>query len=606
MGSLFWIKSAALEAPCTIEQVSRWQKSVARAQSFQPYEYNDCRKISRASSFGFEPMSHGHSNERLSVDDTEKRRRPRSLTPHSGRLSSPSLSLATTAAATLQPENSSTISIGIFSNVIDNYVDVPATFFKDENCNENWISRDLVAKLGLTGFEKFGDDAPDGKLEDGMPFLFDGRISLGWKWKNPHPLSGQMDAADYLVVPEDIGVKCPMVWLKASLSGVPDAELKPVSPIHAPVPNKVMPHFDSSFGAPMEKTPSNAAASISSVDGSKSDSEKDGFIDEGELYSDVSDKAKWADEWMKMFSKNIKDMFEKEREGSMGRVKIAILDTGVDHKHLLIDGAKSGEVPRLIECCSFVGDSDGATDNSRTQDTDGHGTHIAGLIMELAPCAEMYIAKISNDRKVYKEKNRIADAIRWAVKKNVDIISMSFGFPSGLGHDPIRHELEKACSSSKNILLFAAASNKGKEFGATFPASDPSVICIYATDGHGYGSKLNPQIHNRKTRFATLGHAVKSIKAGTTAGEARGSGTSYATPIAAAIAANILELALRTNMHHKFYSILKSKQGMEKVFSIMVPKDDVNDLDCLILKNLFHRHMRITSIHDVILMTLDP
>jgi hypothetical protein len=183
---------------------------------------------------------------------------------------------------------------------------------------------------------------------------------------------------------------------------------------------------------------------------------------------------------------------------------------------------------------------------------------------------------------------------------------MSFGFPSGLGHDSIRYELEKACSSSKNILLFAAASNKGREFGATFPASDPSVICIYATDGHGYGTKLNPQIHNRKTRFATLGHAVKSIKAGTKTGEARGSGTSYATPIAAAIAANILELALRTNMHHKFYSILKSRQGMEKVFSIMVPKDDVNDLDCLILKNLFHRHMRDTSIHDVILMTLDP
>jgi hypothetical protein len=183
---------------------------------------------------------------------------------------------------------------------------------------------------------------------------------------------------------------------------------------------------------------------------------------------------------------------------------------------------------------------------------------------------------------------------------------MSFGFPSELGHDSIRSELEKASSSSKNILLFAAASNKGKEFVPTFPASDNSVICIYATDGHGYGSKLNPQIHSRKTRFATLGHGVKSIKAGTKVEEVRGTGTSYATPIAAAIAANILELALRTEMEHKFFKKLKSRDGMEKVFSIMVPKDDVNDLDCLILKNLFHRHMRDTSIHDRILMTLDP
>jgi hypothetical protein len=174
--------------------------------------------------------------------------------------------------------------------VINDYFDVPATFFKDENCNENWISQDLIARVGLTGFEKFGDDAPKGQLEDGMAFLFDGRVSLSWRWKNPHPLSGQMDSADYLVVPEDIGVNFPMVWLKASLSGVPDDGLKPVSPIHAPVPKKEMPHFDSSYSAPMEKTPSTAAASIYSVDGSKSDSEKDGFIDEGELYSDDSDK----------------------------------------------------------------------------------------------------------------------------------------------------------------------------------------------------------------------------------------------------------------------------------------------------------------------------
>jgi hypothetical protein len=187
----------------------------------------------------------------------------------------------------------------------------------------------------------------------------------------------------------------------------------------------------------------------------------------------------------------------------------------------------------------------------------------------------------------------------------VDIISMSFGFRSWQGHDSIRTALNEA-SNSKKMLLFAAASNMGKTFKPTFPASEDSVICIYSTDGHGYGSKLNPQIHKRKTRFATLGHGVKSLHAGSTTGEIRGTGSSYATPIAAAIAASILELALRTQMDNQFYKELKSRQGMEKVFAYMVPTGDVNDLDCLLISNLFHKHMRDTSIHDVILQTLDP
>ena len=90
----------------------------------------------------------------------------------------------------------------------------------------------------------------------------------------------------------------------------------------------------------------------------------------------------------------------------MSKIKIAILDTGVDHKHSYIAGAKHGEV--LKECCSFVGPSEGATDDTRTQDSEGHGTFIVGLITQLAPCAEIYVAKISETRDV-PVRSRIAD-----------------------------------------------------------------------------------------------------------------------------------------------------------------------------------------------------
>jgi len=181
---------------------------------------------------------------------------------------------------------------------------------------------------------------------------------------------------------------------------------------------------------------------------------------------------------------------------------------------------------------------------------------------------------------------------------------MSFGFPTWKSR--ISDAIKEASSGSKNILLFAAASNNGRHFEPSYPARDGNVICIYATDGYGNRSNVNPQSFKNRNRFATLGRAVKLLDAGTKAGVTRGSGTSYATPIAAAIAANIIELAIRTKMDHVYVERLKNRQDMEKVFSLMVSKDDTNELDCLNLKTLFHKHMRDTSIHDVIMKTLDP
>lgn len=84
----------------------------------------------------------------------------------------------------------------------------------------------------------------------------------------------------------------------------------------------------------------------------------------------------------------------------MSRVRIAILDTGVDHKHSKISGAEFGDTPVIVQCRSFVGGFEGHNDHSRTQDNDGHGTHIVGLVLQLAPHAEIYVAKISETRQV--------------------------------------------------------------------------------------------------------------------------------------------------------------------------------------------------------------
>jgi len=157
--------------------------------------------------------------------------------------------------------------------------------------------------------------------------------------------------------------------------------------------------------------------------------------------------------------------------------------------------------------------------------------------------------------------------------------------------------------TERKILMFAAASNRGKGFGPTFPAIHPSVTCIYATDGHGNKYKRNPQIISHSPGFATLGVAVKSacIKGG----EVRKSGTSFATPVAAAIAALVLEFAIKNDMPSEVYHKgLKTKEGIEKVFGTMVTKSD--DFNFIYPWELWHVQRRDTSVLDEMCKALMP
>jgi subtilisin family serine protease len=154
----------------------------------------------------------------------------------------------------------------------------------------------------------------------------------------------------------------------------------------------------------------------------------------------------------------------------------------------------------------------------------------------------------------------------WAVGHNVDIITMSFGLEEEHGG------MQKAIieAYSKNILMFAAASNEGGNRIVTYPARKEQVICIYATDGKGEPYRSNPTPIGNSYRFATLGEGVKSawpkgLKKGV-APEQRMTGTSFATPIAAGIAACLLEFALVHGMPDNSYSSLRTRQGMQAVF----------------------------------------
>ncbi|EHK21000.1 uncharacterized protein TRIVIDRAFT_153551 [Trichoderma virens Gv29-8] len=148
----------------------------------------------------------------------------------------------------------------------------------------------------------------------------------------------------------------------------------------------------------------------------------------------------------------------------------------------------------------------------------------------------------------------------------VDIISLSFGFES----DHRNVEIDKAISSaiSDNIIIFAAAANDGGNKPRAYPARRAGVICIHASDGNGNDGGISPSPQARKSNFSTLGISIESKWKGK---KVLQSGTSFATPVAAALAADLLEFArYKCSLNEYEYRRLHSYDGIEALLHLMV------------------------------------
>ncbi|EAQ91095.1 hypothetical protein CHGG_03030 [Chaetomium globosum CBS 148.51] len=132
-------------------------------------------------------------------------------------------------------------------------------------------------------------------------------------------------------------------------------------------------------------------------------------------------------------------------------------------------------------------------------------------------------------------------------------------------HDPIEEAVDKAIDAGK--LIIAAASNNGGLSGRARPARHEGVICIHATDGRGNKGGMNPSPLPNRNNFATLGVAVRCLWKG----KVWKSGTSFAVPIAAGFAADIMEFARCrcTNLKSRKLKKLQRKDGMRAIFERM-------------------------------------
>jgi subtilisin family serine protease len=72
-------------------------------------------------------------------------------------------------------------------------------------------------------------------------------------------------------------------------------------------------------------------------------------------------------------------------------VRIAILDSGLDPENPSLVEDQQRANPRIKDARSFVH----GTGPHDIRDEIGHGTHALGLLLKVAPCAEIYVARIA-------------------------------------------------------------------------------------------------------------------------------------------------------------------------------------------------------------------
>ncbi|KAF4633983.1 hypothetical protein G7Y89_g4133 [Cudoniella acicularis] len=240
-------------------------------------------------------------------------------------------------------------------------------------------------------------------------------------------------------------------------------------------------------------------------------------------------------------------------------IKIAILDTGIDPTNSWIS-SKAGR----IQCWPS---------EDSCKDTDGHGTQVAYLLLRLAPLVRLRIAKVSKSQLLQDaDIEKIAKAIEYFSSNDgdrVDIINLSFGFPQF--HQRLRPILLALLEArAKNVLVFAAAGNEGGNQGVFWPAKLPEVIRINAADSYGNAAGFSPT-DGAGRRICTLGEAVPSCKLDVKNEAVHRSGTSFATPIAVAIAAIVLgfmdgagDMGAPEDFE-QLKPLLRTRSGMESV-----------------------------------------
>jgi subtilisin family serine protease len=143
-------------------------------------------------------------------------------------------------------------------------------------------------------------------------------------------------------------------------------------------------------------------------------------------------------------------------------IKVGIVDTGIDAAHPALREAYRGGY-------DFV-HNDAVPDE---ESTGAHGTFVAGVVLEVAPEAEIYALKIFGKDNSFETEDLVR-AIDWAIAHHIDVLNLSFSMTAHL--DSARRALDRA--EAAGIVVVAAAGNDAAK--VNYPAIFDTTIAVGA------------------------------------------------------------------------------------------------------------------------------
>lgn len=205
-------------------------------------------------------------------------------------------------------------------------------------------------------------------------------------------------------------------------------------------------------------------------------------------------------------------------------VTVAVIDTGIYAEHNWFAG-------RIAEGGVSFCEEDGG----RYTDGNSHGTHCAGIIA----CQTSQNVKIlplkALDSSGYGSTLALYCAMMYALEQHADIVSLSL---NGYGYSPLMEEAVNALTAA-GIPCVAAAGNESDDALYYTPANIPASVAIASVGSNltqSYFSNCGDLID-----FCAPGERIESASIAAPDATVSKSGTSMATPMAAACFANLLQ-----------------------------------------------------------------
>lgn len=211
-------------------------------------------------------------------------------------------------------------------------------------------------------------------------------------------------------------------------------------------------------------------------------------------------------------------------------VRVAVVDTGCNIYH-------SDLKDNIIVTRSYINDINDDTDTDVT-DNDGHGTHVAGIITQVAPKAKLVILKCMDGSGSYYLDQLLAPIYDAVDIYECSIINTSWVIEkSDLEEDGIAY-IEEWINFLGEYAVIVSAVGNGGGTDLAYPAACSNVIGVGSVDDEGNQSVFS-RSNNSVTVVAPGEKVYSTYKDG---GYEYKTGTSQATPFVSGLAALALSV----------------------------------------------------------------